>query len=90
MSLGGKIDSAGVTNETAIFFFYSIAKAYPSLQNEPEFFSAINSFLQSKMDQLSEKECEVCLDSWKLNQSLITPETKTALAERKILLISLR
>ena len=30
-----------------IFFFFSLAKAYPSLDNEPEFFQLVDTYLES-------------------------------------------
>ena len=41
---GGKIDPK-IPAETAVFFFYSLAKAYPTLKDNAEFFSAVNEYL---------------------------------------------
>lgn len=82
---GGVIDDR-LPSVTAVFFFYSLAKAMPALNDNEEFFTAVNNYLQSKMGELTEQECTVSLDAWKLNQAFISEETKVLLAERKLIL----
>jgi hypothetical protein len=69
-----------------IFFFFSLAKAYPTLSDSEDFFKVINTYLQSKMPNLTERQCEVCLDTWKHNGAFINDDTKNQLVERKLLL----
>lgn len=72
---GGIIDERQQT-ATAIFFFYSLAKAMPALNDNEELFTAVNKYLQSKMGELTVHDCTVSLDTWKLNQAFISDETK--------------
>ena len=46
-----------------IFFFFSLAKAYPTLSDNDKFFDFVNSYLQANMEQLSVKHCEICLET---------------------------
>ena len=69
-----------------IFFFYSLAKAYPSLDDNADFFAKVNSYLNEKIDELTDQQCETCFDIWKLNENFINEETKAALVERRLIL----
>lgn len=55
-----------------IFFFYSLAKAYPSLSDDTDFFANVNSYLMEKIDELNETQCETCFDTWKHNENFIS------------------
>ena len=78
-----RFDSQDRNLDASIYFFYSLAKACPSMSDNPEFFGAVNAYLESKMLELSAKQCEVCLDTWKFNAHFISDGTKALLVGRK-------
>eukprot|EP00353_Schmidingerella_taraikaensis_P011428 CAMPEP_0185567574 /NCGR_PEP_ID=MMETSP0434-20130131/806_1 /TAXON_ID=626734 ORGANISM="Favella taraikaensis, Strain Fe Narragansett Bay" /NCGR_SAMPLE_ID=MMETSP0434 /ASSEMBLY_ACC=CAM_ASM_000379 /LENGTH=227 /DNA_ID=CAMNT_0028181833 /DNA_START=952 /DNA_END=1634 /DNA_ORIENTATION=- len=63
-----------------IFFYFSLAKACPKLSEEPEFFQIMNSLLVMNVDKMTDKQCEICLDTWKHNPNFVYEETKAALS----------
>lgn len=80
---------ASIDANIPIFFFYSLAKAYPTFKDNEDFFGSINQYLMTKLPSLTEKQCEICLDTWKFNSAFINDETKMKLAERKLILKNL-
>ena len=66
-----------------IFFYFSLAKAYPSLQDSDEFFDLMNDYLKERVPTMTQKQCEVLLDTWKFNAYFITTDLKSMLSERK-------
>ena len=70
------------------FFFYSLAKAYPSLSDSAAFFEKVNSYVMENVAKLDDKQCETLFDTWKHNQNFISEQTKAALVERRLVLKS--
>lgn len=79
---------ANVTVNTPIFFFYSLAKAYPALSDSTAFFEIVNSYIMDNVAKLDDKQCETLFDTWKHNQNFIGEQTKAALVERRLVLKS--
>ena len=67
-----------------VFFFFSIAKAYPSLDDTPEFFDFVNDYLCKMGSYMVDRQIETCFDICKLNANMITDETKQKLVEFKM------
>ena len=65
MMLGFDEDlQARINRNIPIFFFFSLAKAHPTLDAEAnqEFYRLADGYLRSQMDNLDAKQVDICLD----------------------------
>lgn len=72
--------------DVPIFFFFSLAKACPKFGGEvteAEFLTIMNAYMMERVNKLSDKLCEICLDTWKHNPNFLDEQTKAALSQRR-------
>ena len=64
MAIGFKEERWATVNPSVpIFFFFSLAKAYPvlNLSDNPEFFELTNNYLKAQIERLNLTQTEICL-----------------------------